>query len=66
MVTISPIYNIVFLQGTKGRYLIPPKNSILNSTTAVMNSTATIKNSVFFPEKETTITTNKNNSTRIS
>ena len=38
----------------------------MNSTAAVMNSTATSKNSVFFSEKEITITVNKNNSTRIN
>jgi hypothetical protein len=53
----------------KGKHikkLIPnsTKKYILNSTTAVMNSTAASKK--FFSEKEITITANKNNNTRIN
>jgi len=53
----------------KGKHikrLIPnsTKKYILNSTAAVMNSTAASKKN--FSEKEITITTNKNNNTRIN
>jgi hypothetical protein len=62
VVITSPVQNVVSFQETKGRYLIPPKKSVLNSTAASKNSVSLF----FFESQQIKITVQAQESTKIT